>query len=288
MRFRKVYEALGGHEFDPSSGYLHKGILVSVAPFKHEPMKDVVRVGVNHGTSNRGQKDFFGPEGKEIFDHYFVDGPKHKWILKKKGHCLRWGRMVKTGNTVTDDYINGMFNFKKAREKMGIKNDKPILMLAPSRGVAVLNDVIPRLEEFKDEYNIIVRPHPYDKITLDNTKKMNWIKRFDGVIHDVMFAADVLMTDSSSVQYDFAVTGKPIVLFKEIYTNTFWDPPKFNMQYHAPLICSKKGDIKAAIEAAKYKGEDFKRVFYNSFWNPGKGNRKIIDWLKKTIEKRWL
>ena len=38
-----------------------------------------------------------------------------------------------------------------------------------------------------------------------------------GDIRDLYLAADVLVTDYSSVMFDFAVTGKPIVLYVEDY-----------------------------------------------------------------------
>ena len=72
-------------------------------------------------------------------------------------------------------------------------------------------------KELGDEYVILLKLHPNimdDAINIDE-KYSNFVFNFShyGEMQELLLAADLLITDYSSVIFDFALTGNPIILY---------------------------------------------------------------------------
>ncbi len=79
-------------------------------------------------------------------------------------------------------------------------------------------------------------------------------------LRELLLAADALVTDYSSVMVDFAVTGRPIVLFAddlEDYENGFY--PDFEATAPGPVVDSTEGVMAALAQPAGY--EAFQRTY---------------------------
>ena len=156
--------------------------------------------------------------------------------------CNRWNFM-----TVQSDFVAGIaercFRFKKEflkfgyprtdilytknnpsdiaeiKEKMGLPKDKKVILYAPTWRIRNKFDLMIDLDSFKkslsDEYVLILRLHhlaapgwkqpPKDDFIYDLTDYNS--------IEELYLVSDILVTDYSSVMFDYAILDRPMFLF---------------------------------------------------------------------------
>ncbi|MEU5215997.1 CDP-glycerol glycerophosphotransferase family protein [Streptomyces sp. NPDC020807] len=111
------------------------------------------------------------------------------------------------------------------RESLKIPADKKVLLYAPTfrdaarrTGQSVRVDLAALAPHLRDEWVVVVRTHPYDRFTI--TPELGHFLR-DGSafadINDLMLASDAVLTDYSSLMFDYANTGRPILLYTDDY-----------------------------------------------------------------------
>lgn len=191
-----------------------------------------------------------------------------------------------------------------------IKNEKPVVLVAPSWGPSSIFNryqgrVIEALE--KTGYHIIIRPHPQsmtsEKELIDSlraqfpeTEDLEW--NFDNDNFDVMNRSDILISDFSSVVFDFAMGfDKPV-----IYADTSFDKgpydawwlkeemwtfevlPKIGFQLTEDKIETIKDVIDEALNAPELKeGRDLARS--QSWAHPGESVQRMADYLIETRKR---
>lgn len=106
------------------------------------------------------------------------------------------------------------------RQTLGITNDKPVLFYAPTwRGThndisfdkeKLLND-LEKLSELN--YNIIFRGHALLADIIDDLSPSVFIPPVTIDTNEILSITDILLTDYSSVFFDFMKTGKPIIFY---------------------------------------------------------------------------
>ncbi|MCQ2563571.1 MAG: CDP-glycerol glycerophosphotransferase family protein [Mogibacterium sp.] len=152
-----------------------------------------------------------------------------------KRMAWRWFRyrnnVLETGYPRTDrlfhtdeDAASGL------REEMGIPEDKKVILYAPTwRDLDRFDmelDIEAMRNALSDEYVLLIRPHyfvaEYYKVPEDG--KFIFDAGNVSTIEDLFPVTDVLITDYSSVMFDFSLTGKPMVFYaydlKEYTENT--------------------------------------------------------------------
>lgn len=111
-------------------------------------------------------------------------------------------------------------------EELGIPRDKKLLLYAPTwrdneykPGVGYTQDTLIDFEAMQaalgDEWCVLFRPHYYIANEFDFDKYGDFIYNAARVadINDLYIVADVLMTDYSSVFFDYAITKRPLILY---------------------------------------------------------------------------
>ena len=115
---------------------------------------------------------------------------------------------------------------ERIREKIGIPKDKKVVLYAPTwrdddyYGPGQYKFELPLdldlMESLKDEYFFVLRTHYFiaDHLQLDDSKKQFVMdcSRYND-IGELYLASDVLITDYSSVFFDFANLRRPILFF---------------------------------------------------------------------------
>lgn len=110
---------------------------------------------------------------------------------------------------------------KYINSQIGNKLGKKIILYAPTfrdnREFKLMFDFDKLYKELGDEYVILLKLHPNimdDAINIDK-KYSNFVFNFShyGEMQELLLAADLLITDYSSVIFDFALTGNPIILY---------------------------------------------------------------------------
>jgi len=134
------------------------------------------------------------------------------------------GAVLETGYPRNDALNSADRDERRARVRasLGLAEDTVAVLYAPTyRDDEVTGDDVPlgidldRLtEQLGDGHRVLLRLHYYlghrPAITID--ARVDDVSRYPEV-SDLYLAADVLVTDYSSALFDFAVTGKPILLY---------------------------------------------------------------------------
>ncbi len=170
-------------------------------------------------------KDFFRPE-KDICD-LMVAGSKRGY--DKIRSAFRYeGEILQAGSPRNDILLHPSRELiERIKQQYGVDEDTNILLYAPTyrrkenKGYHIKGLDIP---ELLDELSITTSSkwlcflrahkasHGFDSI--DQDKRLIDVTAYPDII-DLMLLSDFLITDYSSSAGDFALTGKPIVLFRD-------------------------------------------------------------------------
>ncbi|MBB4892115.1 CDP-glycerol glycerophosphotransferase [Streptomyces olivoverticillatus] len=111
------------------------------------------------------------------------------------------------------------------RERLQIPDGHKVLLYAPTfrdgardSGESIRVDLAELVRETGEEWTTVVRPHYYEHFTVE--RELGHALR-DGRsftdLNDLLLASDALLTDYSSVMFDYANLGRPILLYADDY-----------------------------------------------------------------------
>lgn len=183
-------------------------------------MNFTTRVQLFHGVSfrNRAVK-----AGNLAYNVLFLIGHHMQKLFNETGLLLENDpRAVPVGFSKTDPLLNGELDRKTLLEQYGFTGNRPVLLFAPTGEVynsleTMGKEVILRLAE-TDKYDLLIKPHDHPKNTTTD-----WFEELaplegDHVRlareHDViplLYLADLLITDASSVANEYTLLNRPIV-----------------------------------------------------------------------------
>lgn len=206
-------------------------------------------------------------------------------------------QILPLGYVETDILYNSSYmNSKKAelREKYSdFIQDKKIVLYAPTfRGEAIydqehLNVDLQRLSSMLgDEYKLIYKLHPIlGSLSLDSSGKTLNLSHEN--IYDLFSIADILISDYSSVIYDFSILEKPIILFApdlEEYTDERGLYVDYNTFTRYPVVNTLESLCEAINDIDKINEEDRKHL-KNSFfkYTDGKTAERVANFTHKLI-----
>jgi CDP-glycerol glycerophosphotransferase (TagB/SpsB family) len=154
---------------------------------------------------------------RHFFDIYCTSGPivTEKFIkLKKK---LKYFLVKETGWPKVDHIIN--FPVKNLKEQFSIPKEKIVILFAPthSRKMQSAEYLLPMIPKIIKEDEIwLFKFHELMnkelKESVANTANITLIDDYD--ITPYLHLADVLITDTSSVAYEFMLLDKPVITFR--------------------------------------------------------------------------
>lgn len=204
-------------------------------PDYYHKRKNAVEVQTMHGTP---LKKLGLDNPGEIPDHQV-----QKFIEK----CERWDYL-----TIPSDYVGEIaqsaYRFNKQLLKTGyprndslfnyseelrlsilnsyqLPKDKKIILYAPTWRVkgkfSMPIDLQQLKESLGDEYIIVIKLHHYmiQNFSLDGVEDFAFVFGKNSIISDFYKVADLLITDYSSVMFDFALLNKPMLFFTYDYDN---------------------------------------------------------------------
>jgi CDP-glycerol glycerophosphotransferase len=204
------------------------------------------------------------------------------------------GEMIETGYPRNDLLHSPEAPIVRDRVRMnlGISKNERVVLYAPTwrdspSSFSLRLDLNAVTDEITDVV-VLFRAHHLDASSVSNPnhKRVLDVSSYSD-IRDLYLAADVLITDYSSVMFDFAVTGKPILFFTydlEHYRDTlrgfYFD---FEKQAPGPLLTSTEAIIDALGDLEDVSNRY--RAAYQSFRNTfchlddGMASQRVIDTL---------
>ncbi|WP_241648153.1 bifunctional glycosyltransferase/CDP-glycerol:glycerophosphate glycerophosphotransferase [Pediococcus acidilactici] len=131
-------------------------------------------------------------------------------------------KILKTGFPRTDEliYNNHPDYIKKIKSKLGIPADKKVVLYAPTYRTTDMPfnfqlDLEKMKQQLSDEYVLLVRLHYFVSHTqnfIDQTGFVYDVSDYNN-INDLYLISDVLITDYSSVMFDFGYLKRPMIFF---------------------------------------------------------------------------
>ncbi len=182
-----------------------------------------LKVQIFHGLDEE-VKGFYTITG--FFDLYCTSGPamteRFSTIAKKKKHFL----VRETGWPKLDPVYKGNYDNRAQKDQM-IKKcdfdpDLPVILYAPTFPPKYTSafDLLDEVKTLRDKYNWIIKFHPLmDKNIVEKYKLLESVRLqvIDELnILPVMAASDVMVTDTSSVAYEYLSFNRPLITYNAL------------------------------------------------------------------------
>ena len=154
-----------------------------------------------------------------------------------------------------DPFIDNEFKVKQWHEFL--HNSNSVLIYKPHPGIRVLSK-----DADSNEHERIVRIEESPFIDINR----------------IMKSVDVLITDYSSVYYDFILLNKPVVLFPYDYSKYISDYYGFSLDYYkeiAGVKCHSWVEILDVIRGKKFQNIDKETVGKFNYYQDGKSSERL-------------
>lgn len=198
------------------TGYIKREGQIEIQTMHGTPLKTL---GLDvEGDFPNGQSRQKYIEKNSRWDYMLVQGS----FMKEKAYdCFRFEKeILECGYPRTDILFNG--NSRKIldiKKSLGLPLDKKIILYAPTWRVKGLFDLRLDLEKLKkalgQEYILLVRLHhlcaPNNGIQAD--QEFVFDLHAYKCVEDLYLISDILITDYSSVMFDYALLGRPMIFY---------------------------------------------------------------------------
>lgn len=220
-----------------------------------------------------------------------------------EGFGISEDKVFATGIPRTDIFFDEEYKSSKIKElteKYPLIKDKKVIMFAPTfRGNGQQTayydfdklNIDDLYNELCNEYVIIMKLHPFIKNVPTIDKKY---EKFiidlssEREINDLLFVSDILITDYSSVCFEYSLLNRPMIFFaydmeEYIEKRDFYYPYKGFVP--GPIVKTTEGIINIIknnnFELDKLEG--FRNRFFNHF--DGKSTERVVDMLFTSDKK---
>lgn len=257
-----------------------------------------ITIFMGHGTGDR--KYGGNLKNLERYDYHFISGPKHLEKLRDSGVTIAEEQLIKVGNPRFDAYLNGTIDREKCLDDLGIVDrDRKNILYAPTwkRGKGTLRKYVYRFcRELTREFNLIIRPHHFEAKFLPGIKAWAAINRIKHVYfsnsndllrHDTMSdftVSDLLISDTSSIQYEYLITGKPIIIARTDPVDLHSMPDNMDLRsvsdvYDGSPDVDIRGLVTRNLEKQRNR-EQYQTLLNNCFYfNDGHSTDRAVEFI---------
>lgn len=232
---------------------------------------------------------------KEVYKHFnfVVVGSEKMTMIFQRAFGIRENQILRTGIPRTDFFFNEdekQEAIQKLKDAIPIPMDKKIILYAPTYRdrQLVVRDIaldIPKMyHALKDDYILFLSLHPAVRSHVQIGFKDFVYDVSEYHINHISLVTDILISDYSSIPFEFAILQKPIIFFaydlKEYESSRgLWD--KYEHLVPGPIVKNNEElidiIIRDDIDMSKIRkfGED-----WNQYSN-GESSKKLIETLYK-------
>jgi CDP-glycerol:poly(glycerophosphate) glycerophosphotransferase len=233
-------------------------------------------------------------------DYYFVLGPYMMRRFQEKGLFQEGDqRAVEVGFPKTDRLLDGSLDREPILREHGFSGDRPVVVYAPTglkrNSLETMGEeLIQRLRATRD-YDLLVKPHDHPK------NKIDWFERLAPLQDDhtrlvrgpdvvpVLFAADLLISDASSVANEYALLNRPIVFLDvpELLEAAGGEESSLDLdtwgRKGGEVVDDPISAVAAVSECLRDPGRGASArdgIARDLFYNPGCATDAAIEWLR--------
>ena len=192
-----------------------------------------VKTQVFHGFAGEKKGHF---RIRSYFDLYLTQGPyfTKEFLTKKEIH--KDFEVIETGWSRIDNLFKWSSDLDKKKEDLLIKYKKDkVILYAPTFSPKLTS--APHLKKeiisiSYSDYLILIKFHPLMDKKIKNEYKQiaklnsNILIYDDNDITDLLKISDLLVSDTSSVVYEFSLLNKPVITFNNIAKIKYWQDSK--------------------------------------------------------------
>ena len=258
-----------------------------------------VSIFMGHGA---GDKKYGGSFNTlETYDYHFISGPKHLHKIKDVGIQIPERKLIKIGYPRFDDYVNNKINKNQYLDYLGIKDkSRKNILYAPTWrwGNGTLNKFAKKFSnELSQDYNLIIRPHYHDRkyliplkmwLLTNNIKNVYLSNPARILQNNSMFdfaISDLMISDTSSIIYEYLITGNPIIIVDNNYNDLHQMPTELNV---LDIVDRYSGEDEISINSIVDKNlqdetlrDKYLSLLNNCFYfNDGKSSKRSSDFIK--------
>ncbi len=231
------------------------------------------------------------------WDYLLIQNDYSREIFKK---AFAFNKTILNGYPANDILYteNNKESIDKIKDKLNIPKNKKIILYAPTwrddnfykKGHYRMNielDLDKMQKELGNEYIILLRMHYLitNNINIEKYKGFvyDYSQGYD--IQELYLVSDILITDYSSVMFDYSNLNRPIIFFtydieqyRDALRGFYFD---FEEEAPGPLVVDTEGVIEClkSIDDINKQYENKKERFYNKFCHIDDGNKakEILD-----------
>jgi len=194
-------------------------VLVAANKSPAKPRSRAKSVQVFHGVSFKN----LGVREKYLkFDHLCLAGPYHGEAYRKRGFVREPNQCLITGVPKIDALVSGRLDRNALLLRNGIEPDRPTILYAPTGSKFNSMETMGRrvIEEIQRDgrWNLLVKLHDHPKNTdIDWSREIRRMESdrvrlvTDPNVIPYLHAADLLVTDASSVSVEYSLLDRPMV-----------------------------------------------------------------------------
>ena len=244
-----------------------------------------IKVQIFHGMDDE-VKGFYDITGQ--FDLYCTHGRESTKRLKQLAQKLKYFSVKETGWSKLDPLFANinpkLILNKNLVEKIGLDPRKPILLYAPTfpPKYTSANELLAEITKTKDRYQWLVKFHTLMEEKIQNKYRDLASESFkiidDNNILPYFEISDVLITDTSSVAYEYLPLDRPIITYKAI------------ARKDKGINIIEAKDLHGAITRSLLEPLEFSesRQFYLSeiqSYTDGRSSKRVINAIKESISE---
>lgn len=257
------------------------------------PLKKIgcdINEGLNKKVSLRALKASYKNESKRL--DYFLSPSKFSSTCFSSSFRLDNQKIVEVGYPRNDSLVNradDKYYLKKIRNKLNIPEGKKIVLYAPTwrdnnvssdTGKHMLVNLLehPKFLDGLDDFVFLYRGHYFTHLN-EKASEFKDVSDYNDV-NDLMLVSDLLITDYSSLFFDYAILNRPILFFMPDFDEYSKKNRGFYLDVHSELpgkICYDVSTLRLnLVESSVQKvSHDEFNLKYNPY-EDGSSSHRVI------------
>ena len=244
-----------------------------------------VKVQIFHGLAGEKKGHF---RIRHYFDLYLTQGPYFTRRFKRLKRKYKNFEVIETGWPKLDIYGKESEKYQQEKEALLEKHHASKLVLyAPTFSPSLtsaphLLTEVERLAENKDyliliKFHDLMAPEVITQYKALASKTDNIVVEEEPNIVKFLLMADIMISDTSSVVYEFLLLNKPVITYKNNSETILWD----NATEYSGL--SEK--VAANLERDEYKDQRLKVIENYHPYNDGNSALRMVEAIEDYIEE---